>query len=338
MKNLIRLFLLGAVVSVSTVSLAQDRELNWAEKMFSELRHDFGTVARGADVRHYIVVTNIYQEDIEIVDVDTTCGCTAAKPDKTLLKTHEKANIEVKMNTTKFMRQKDSNVDVTLRFNGQYTKSVRVPISAYIRSDVVVTPGNADFGSIELGQGGVQNIEIAYAGREDWKIRDVRIGNDHIVAQLKETTRGAGQVKYQLAVQVGKDAPLGNITDQITLITDDANSPEVPIRVIAKVEPDIVVTPASFPLGKLAPGQQKTFNVVLRGKRPFAIQGVECDANPDCFEVMQLSQDAKTVHVVPFRVTAPAKMGEFEENFTVSIAGRKVPLTFDAKGVIAEGS
>src|SRR5690554_1935851 len=99
--------MLSRMVAVGTVALfcavstsaTIAQELNWAEKMFSELKHDFGTVARGADTRTTIYVTNLYEEDVSITNVGTTCGCTAAQPDRTLLKTHEKAAIEVKMNT-----------------------------------------------------------------------------------------------------------------------------------------------------------------------------------------------------------------------------------------------
>ncbi len=314
---------------------AQEKELNWAEKMFSELKYDFGSVARGADVRHDIIITNIYKEDIEIVNVGTTCGCTAATPDKKLLKTHEKARINVEMNTKKFMRQKDSNVDVTVRFNGVHTKTIRVPISAYIRPDVVVTPGNAEFGSVEFGNGSERTIDISYAGRDDWTIKDVRIGNDHIKAELKQMARGGGQVSYQLVVRLDNSAPMGTINDQIVLVTDDAKSLEVPIRISGRVEPDIVIAPASFPLGKLTPGEQKTFNVVVRGKHNFTIAGIQCDDNPDCFEVMQLSKEAKSVHVLPLRVTAPMTPGDFKENFTLTIDGRPTPLTFTAEGLIA---
>jgi hypothetical protein len=315
------------------------QELNWAEKMFSELKHDFGTVARGADTRSTIVLTNIYEEDVTIDNVGTTCGCTAAKPDKNFLKTREQAFIEVKMNTVKFMRRKDSNVDVTLTFHGPQgaaTKTVRIPITAYIRSDVVVTPepGNADFGNVEFGAGGERKLEVAYAGRDDWAIRDVRVPNDKIEAFVQETSRTPGRVTYALTVRLKNTAPLGVIQDQITLITDDANAPEVPVLVMGRVEPDIVVSPAVFPLGTLKPGDQKEFRVVVQGKRPFVIEHIQCEA-ANCFEMKQPTGEAKNVHIVPFKITAPNQPGKFTERFTFTIAGRPEPVIFQAEGVIA---
>lgn len=309
--------------------------------MFSELEHDFGTVARGADVRHLITVTNLYEEDVAIADVKTTCGCTAAKPDRTLLKTHEKAYIEVKMDTVKFMRQKDSNVDVTLTFHGakgSARKTVRIPIHAYIRPDVVLTPGNVDFGSVEYGAGAERKVEIAYApGRQDWAIRDVRVSNDSLEASVEETGRSSSRVHYVLSVRLKESARMGTLQEQVTLITNDSNAEEVPVLVFAQVEPDIVITPASLPFGTLKPGQTATRTLILRGKREFSIENIE-SKNTDLFEVAEVSEQTSRQHIIPLRIKAPAEPGEVKETFTITIAGRDEPLTCTASATVVGGT
>jgi hypothetical protein len=318
---------------------AQNRtNLNWAERMFSELRYDFGNVAKGADARHTITVKNLYEEDVRLLNVGTTCGCTAAKPDVDLLKTGEVANIEVKMNTVKFSRQKNSNVDVTLSFTDKQgitsSKTVRVPISAYIRPDVVVEPGGVNFGSVDVGSGAEQRVSVAYAGRNNWHINRVETSNPYLEAQAVETSRVGGTVKYDLIVKVTPQAPLGVLRDKIILHTDDVESPTVPVLVEAKVEPDIVVSPAVVDLGKsLKPGEEKTYTVVLKGRKPFTIEKIECDSAHECFKV-RLSQEAKIAHVLPLTFSPPDEPGEFEEEFTISVAGRPEPIVLKARGTI----
>lgn len=317
-------------------SPAQAQNLNWAERMFSELKHDFGNVAKGADARHTITVTNIYEEDVRLLNVNTTCGCTAAQPDKDLLKTGDVASIEVKMNTVKFSRQKNSNVDVTVSFTDKRgitsSKTVRVPISAYIRPDVVVEPGGVNFGSVDAGAGAEQRVTVSYnGGRNDWHINRVEAANPYLQAQAVETSRGRGSARYNLVVRVSPDAPIGALRDKILLHTNDA---KVPVLVEAKVEPDIVVTPSIVTLGdRLKPGEEKTYTVVLKGRKPFAIEKIECDSAHECFKV-RLSKDAKTVHVLPLTFSPPDVPGEFEENFSISIAGRPEPIVLKAQGNI----
>lgn len=326
-----------------TLTHAQSgRQLNWAEKTLSDLNVDFGTVARGADTRHILKVTNLYEEDIYIVDVGTTCGCTAATPNKKLLKTDEVAEIEIVMNTVKFTHRKDSNVDVTLQFRGTQgradTQRIRVPITAFIRTDVVLTPGNADFGTVEFNQGAERKIQISYAGRDDWKIQEVKVGHDDLSAQLKEVRRGGGRVDYELNLKLDAAAKLGEFQDRIVLKTDDRDSPEVPVLVTGRVAPDIEIVPGRYELGNLNPSQEKEFSVVVKGNRPFIIEGIECEEHADCFEFKPVPEVPKTVHVVRFRMTAPAEPGEFAETFTVSVAGRELPLKFHADGTIVSGT
>jgi len=57
---------LGSTVSAQT----------WAEKMFQERTHDFGDVARGAKAEFRYELTNLYEEEVHISSVTSTCGCT----------------------------------------------------------------------------------------------------------------------------------------------------------------------------------------------------------------------------------------------------------------------
>ncbi|MEZ6055584.1 MAG: DUF1573 domain-containing protein [Planctomycetaceae bacterium] len=332
-KSPVRACCVAMITLVTLTGVASAQELNWAQKLFSQQEHDFGVVARGADVRHRILVKNIYKEPITISEVKTTCGCTAASPSAKFLKTNEEAYIEVQMNTVKFMRQKDSNVDVTVTFDNLNYKTVRIPIHAYIRTDVVLTPGGANFGNVDLGVGSQRTINVAYAGRDDWKVREVRTNSEYVKAAVRETSRAGGKVNYELTVAVDEKAPEGTINEIITLVTDDANNPFVPVEVVGVVESDIVVATPMVALGDMQAGVEKTVRVVVRGRKPFTIENIECESERECFKVL-LSQEEKTVHVLPITVVPPAESGAFKEAFTVHIAGRPQPVTFKAEGNI----
>jgi hypothetical protein len=56
---------LALVVLSASVACAQE----WAEKLFVNRTHDFGTVARGTQLHHAIPVTNIYAVPIEITSI-----------------------------------------------------------------------------------------------------------------------------------------------------------------------------------------------------------------------------------------------------------------------------
>ena len=312
---------------------AQAAELNWAQKMFEKLNHDFGVVARGADVGYRFKITNLYQQPVHITSVHTTCGCSAATPSKNTLASGEEAYVEITMDTQRFIRRKDSNLIVT--FDAPQHGEVKIPVTVYIRTDVVLTPGSVNFGAVDHGSEAQRKIEIAYAGRGDWTIKDVRTGSEHLSAKVVETGRGGGRVSYDLLVTLKPTSPVGTVRQQITLVTDDTTNPLVPLMVEAKVEADITVTPELVSLGMLTPGKEKTLNVVLRGKKPFAIEKIECETARRAFKI-RLSRKEKLVHVLPLTVTPPDTPGKFAEEFVVTIAGRDEPVTFKAYGTVAE--
>lgn len=326
----VRLLICFAILGFST---AAARAQEWAEKMFATTKIDFGVVARGSDAVYRLKLKNIYQEDVHISNVRTTCGCSAASPSKTTLKSLEEAYVQVTMDTRKFTRRKDSNVIVT--FDAPYPAEIRIPITAYIRTDVVLEPGGAVFGAVQQGEPNTRKISLSYAGRPDWKIESVEVGNPHLAVKAVETARGGGRVSYDILFAISEKAPVGGIREQINLVTDDARSPRVPILVEATVEADITVTPPIVSLGQLRPGETKRVSVVLRGRKAFAIEKIEADSDTGAFRV-QLPKDARIVHVLPLSVTTPNKPGDFSETFTVTVTGRAEPLQFQAAGKIME--
>jgi hypothetical protein len=295
----------------------------WADKMFSALEHDFGVVARGADAKHRIEITNLYQEEVHIQQITTTCGCTAVRPSKETLASREKAEIEITMDTRKFTNLKTSSVVVV--FDKPLYAEVRIPIQAYIRTDVVLNPGGVDFQAVSRGTGASRKVAIAYAGREDWKIRDVINKSPHLEVALKETARANNRVNYELEVNLKPDAPLGALREQLTLITDDAANPQIPVLVDARIESDFTVNPTVVDFGTLAPGAQGSKNVVIRGKKPFTVSGVS-SANLGERIAAKLPAEAKPIQIVALSLTAPAAEGVVDETVQVQIEGQPEPV------------
>lgn len=314
---------------------AHAQNSSWAEKMFEKLDHDFGVVARGADARYRLKLTNKYLPAVHIASVTTTCGCTAAKPSKDTLASLESAYIEITMDTKKFQHEKTSSVTVIID-QPQYAE-VRIPIKAWIRTDVVLTPGGAEFGGITKGADAERKIGIAYAGRGDWKIKNVISKNPNVTAKVVETRRDSANVNYDLVVTVKGTTPKGELRDQLTLVTDEAGNPYIPVMVAGRVESEYTVNPELVSFGNMNPGERKTVNIVVRGKKPFSIEKIESEKTSGTFEI-RLPKEPKAVHVLPLTVIAPTEIGTLAEDFSVTIAGSSEPVTFRAYGKIGAGT
>ncbi|MCH7989210.1 MAG: DUF1573 domain-containing protein, partial [Planctomycetes bacterium] len=166
LKKYVRRAVLGLVLlSLSCGAESQAQELSWAQKMFEKQSHDFGVVARGAEVKYRFKLTNLYRDPVHISNIRTTCGCSAAKPSRYTFNSREEAYIEVTMDTRKFMKRKDTNLIVT--FDAPLYAQVQIPITAYIRTDVVLDPGAINFGAVDQGASVQRKLIIQYAGRSD---------------------------------------------------------------------------------------------------------------------------------------------------------------------------
>ena len=324
--------LASALVAASLGSSVSAADEKWPAEMFEKQSHDFGVVARGSDVNYRLKLKNIFKETVHITEVRTTCGCSAGEPSQETLASLEEAYVTITMDTRKFTRRKDSNVIVVL--DRPVYGRVQIPITAYIRTDVVIEPGSVQFDNVDREQKNERTLKISYAGRADWTIRDVKTQSEFVMAEVKQTARGAGRANYDLIVRLSDKTPIGPLRQFLTLVTDDPENTHVPLLVEGFVRPDIVVKPSLISLGTMRPGQTKTVNVVLQGKKPFEVSGVTCLRAKDVFQV-RLPKRSAPVQIIPLTITAPQKLGPLDEELSVTIRGRTEPVTFRARGKVA---
>jgi len=301
-----------AALTVLLLSSASLSAQQWAEKMFTETSHDFGAVARAGKIEHSFLITNLYKEEVHIASVRSSCGCTLPRIAKDTLKTHEQGAIIAAFNTMAFTGQRGARVTVTI--DKPFYAEVQLQVRGYIRTDVVIDPNEVAFGSVDQGKTAEKHITIDYAGRNDWKIKEVKSNSPHLTARVKEISRGNGLVSYQLAVRLNEHAPAGYLKDQLLVLTNDQKSTQLPITVEGLVVSDLTVSPSALMLGILQPGQTVTKQLILKGKKPFKIVSVQCENNAFEFKV---SDEAKAVHLLPITFSAGDKPGKIAQRIRI---------------------
>ncbi|MFO0918125.1 MAG: hypothetical protein U0872_07410 [Planctomycetaceae bacterium] len=73
--------------------------------------------------------------------------------------------------------------------------------------------------------------------------------------------------------------------------------------------------------------------MIVRAKRPIVIESIEREKGDNSFR-MKKPDDAKLIHKLPITLVAPDQPGDFNELFTITIAGRREPLTFHVQSQI----
>lgn len=299
-----------SIAALPSVVSAQD----WAQKMFTVRKHEFGTVALGSKTEYVFEFTNLYKEEVHVSSVRTSCNCTIPSVAVASAKSWEKGAIVAKFNTGGgFVGQRGATVTVT--FDKPYFAEVQLSVSGFIRNDVVFNPGSVNFTDVDQGSELTRSIAVEYAGRSDWRITDVRSGNSSLEVELKEPTMTPGKVRYEMFVKLKGNAPEGRINDFLSLITNDQSTTNVKIPVEGRVMAPLTVSPQSLVLGTLKSGETVTKNVLVKAKSPFKVLQVKCEHN--CFEVKPGSDEAKTVHVIPVTFTAGDSAVEIAQNIEI---------------------
>jgi Protein of unknown function (DUF1573) len=290
----------------------------WVDKMLTEQEHDFGTVARGADTVYKFPIKNIYKQDVKLVSVRSSCGCTTPTLENDTLKTGETGYVVATFNTRTFsgIHSATLTVEVAWEDNGTHRQGeAQVRVHGNIRTDIVFLPGAVKFDSVDQGLKSEQKVRVTYAGRSDWKITDVRGASDALEVELTETQRYSGRVAYDLLVRMKESAPAGYFNEQLVLVTNDDQNPRIPMQIEGRVVSQISVAPESLMLGDVAHGEQVSKKILVRGKQAFKIVSMKCDA--DSFDFKTDDQSSER-HVVEVKFNAKQDPGKVKE--TIHIA------------------
>ncbi len=294
--TLAALMLLGA-------ASAQGQE--WARKMVvGSATHDFGVVARGAKAEYRFVIENSYEETAHIKSVTSSCQCSKPTVDKQTLKTWEKAEIVITLDTRAEPGRKDGTVEVELDL--PFPAKIQFHVHSFIRGDVVVQPGVVEFGLVDQGVRASCELKVTYAGRNDWQITKVECANPFIKAKAVETSRVLGtpsKIAYGLSVELAKDAPPGYIREPLVLVTNDADarSARVPVNIEGRVSPPLTVRPTSLTMGVAEIGKPTTSNLVVRGRAPFRIVAIH--SSDERFEG-KVPAESRLFHIIPITFLA----------------------------------
>ncbi|MBL8817615.1 MAG: DUF1573 domain-containing protein [Planctomyces sp.] len=315
-----------------TVSYSASAQGSWADQLVDTRKLDFGVVATGAETVKQVTVKNTTNATVHISGVSTACLCAqASQPVSSLLQPGEETIIEVRLNTRQFSKKRDTSL--TISFDAPQFASVQIPISAYIRTDVVFEPGIVQFGNVAVGAGAESNVSLSYAGRSDWKIVDVKIGSQDLTATLKETGRSAGRVDYQLTMKLSKDAKPQRVRDLVTLVTDDAANPYVPLMVEGVVVAEYSLAQDKYFVGNVRPGKEVPITVVVKGREAFHVQSIAGDTLTTAFNA-KLDPTDKEQHVLMVKFLVPDTPGKFSETVTIEIAGKSSPVKFQVNGTV----
>jgi hypothetical protein len=239
--------------------------------------YDFGAVLNAVPVAHVFKIHNAGTGTLVIGGVQTSCGCTAAKPTKSQLPPGEDSDIAVTFDTR--YDKGPATRTITVYTNDPAAKSIVLTIKGDVKVQVEATPAQVAFGDVKHGTDQTRQVLLndLVAGTDpakalpEFKVQSITNASPHIkVASARRTDGKAGGA---LTVTLLSTMPIGAFDDTIKVTTSRA---PVDITVFGNVQGDITVKPTQVSFG-VVPHRQGTLRyvrLVNAGARPMKVTAV----------------------------------------------------------------
>ncbi|MGE5680598.1 MAG: DUF1573 domain-containing protein [Bacillota bacterium] len=236
MKNLILLF-----IALTAINFAQviGAKITAPEKAFN-----FGDIKQNIFVEHDFIVSNTGGDSLYIMDVNASCGCTAAKPEKNVLSPGESTKINVKFNT--IGREGKQQKYVYIHSNDKETPELRLSFTANVVKENAESAKSStpklelssmqhDFGEMEEGKVADWKVDFKNAGSGLLEIKDVKTSCGCTAAVVSGKNIEPGKTG-NLRIEFDSTGKMGKVSRSVTIFSNDPEKPEQTIIISADVK------------------------------------------------------------------------------------------------------
>lgn len=303
-----RLFLVASLCVISGLLFANGPKID-----LKKLVHDFGDVEQGKAVTTQFEFTNVGDEDLEILDVATSCGCTTAKPEKNIYKPGESGSIPVTFNSKRFSGAITKRVTITT--NTPSKPKVEVTIKAEVLVDVNLKPESIFMAKAMPGMVTESKIEASTTKLAKLEISDVKIEPEFLSAEAVRVD----DKNVNIVVKAdGSKFPAGKnrLNGYMTFKTNSKNQETVRASITINVEHPIRVTPRNVYFYASKAGKSRKMMVNMRSTQGQDFKVLTMSSDLDFLELSNGKDDAlvKLINVV---LSDKAPQGKFQGTITL---------------------
>ena len=216
---------------------------------FATSLYDFGRVQSGSPVKYTYVFTNTGDALLVLNSVKPQCGCTTAGIWTKQVEPGKTGVIPIQFNSGGYNGGVLKQVTVTCNVTNQPMLSLQLKGTVYkpydVNPQIAVFNLAPDAGSASMVINITDNLE------EPLLLSAPEVDNPRFTAQLITNDLGKG---YQVKITTVPPLPAtGSVQGHLTLKSSWANTPTIPVILVANIQPAVMVTPAviTLPAGPL---------------------------------------------------------------------------------------
>jgi hypothetical protein len=221
---------------------------------FDIAKVDFGTMDQMGEQTKEVSFKNQGNQVLEIKEVKTSCGCTAALPSDRVIDPGETGILKVTFKSGKSIG--DIEKVITVLTNDPTLPETKLPVVAYVKTDITMSPRTLDFGEVKLGQEAFAEAKLVSETGSPFEITFVEADTASFTYTLTPFEE-AGKPGYTVKVGLKVMKRPQSFYKRIVLRTDNTRCPLFHLPVVANVLGNMKVEPKAIMLqGATGTGEQ----------------------------------------------------------------------------------
>lgn len=287
---------------------------------FEQTTHQFGVISDEKVVEHRFKFTNSGQGNLEIVNLNGSCGCTVPQLEKKTYAPGESGEILVQYNPSNRRGKQHTNVTVTT--NDPLKAQVILGVESEVKPTITTEPQVAALGSIERGKGGKATLVIT-SRKLDFVPMQITPNDAKVSAVIGERKEavvdGDKVVQYPIEVTLSESAAVGPIQTQCVIRTNDP-AKTMNFMVLGEVVGIVKAEPQRVTLGGLANGQDinTAFRITPRSGQDFKL----LSAVEEPAAVPQPNNPVGVPGVKVFNIKVSEDTSTTPRSYVVSLSGK----------------
>jgi len=261
---------LTALVACCLLASAAVAQTAAPRMVIPEKIKDTGTVAQGEVVEVSFAIRNEGTEPLQIKAVRPTCGCTVADFDKEIAAGGEGA-VKAKLETKDFSGPISKSI--LIMTNDPAEPTVSVVIKCNVQPFVEVLPRPLiRFNAVQLEPMTQKVVVVSTDTTRDFKVTKVESSVPFLTTAVRrlpdsELVPGKPADQYEVTVSMDPDAPVGPVSGDLTISTDNPKASEVAVKVYGVVRALVHVTPTQLEFGSVEAKARPGRNLIVVNNR-----------------------------------------------------------------------
>jgi hypothetical protein len=237
-----------------------------------ESTFDFGTVWAGARIEHTFLVRNGGDEDLHILEVKPTCGCTLVPDFQRVIRPGEVGRLPSVLDTEKQQGRITKQLLITTNEGGGTKRAVEM--AGVVRTVVTLSPkGGSHFQRIHEQFRRTKEVTLTSNLDQPLKLELLTPSIPPYKAQLTETQPGRA---YKLSITSEPPYQPGQNNAVLRLKTNVPEAPEYKLSVTAYLPPMIEIRPHEMRVdGNQRQDQWRPLTIQYNGGGKFDVLGIE---------------------------------------------------------------